>query len=416
MTSTSGQISSRESRLAANTVLRAATIGIRAALVIGLAVWLEPAALGIYGVIGATITLTTYFYGLDFYTFTLRVLSTADLSAARYRLRDQFLLFGAIYCIGTIALVVILPFFGLDVSLAVLAAGIAVFQHAALELYRVLLRLEQTMQASLCLFLRDAAWVPFCLIAWLIRGRLGLADVLEFWLAGSMIAFIVATRWFLQIAPSGVSRPFDSSWIVEGLKVGLRMLPGTLSLRGLFTVDRMLLATIATPETLGAYVFFSSLCGAAAGLFESGILPFYWPRVLEAARNGERERQIMAQRALTAVCLIGAFGITLAAVVGGMVLAEMLQHPAYRENVSFLVWIAGAYMAFIISNVPNYRLFAEKRDLAIVLSNVGAFACFVIAAGFLARTGVALTVPVALAGAVVLLLAFKGAAARHYRV
>ena len=97
------------------------------------AVWLEPAALGIFGVIGATITLTTYLYGLDFYTFTFRSLSIADLSTARYRLRDQFILFSAIYCIGTVALVVVLPFFGLALSLALLAAGIAIFQHAALE-------------------------------------------------------------------------------------------------------------------------------------------------------------------------------------------------------------------------------------------------------------------------------------------
>jgi O-antigen/teichoic acid export membrane protein len=416
LTHPSGQTSARGPAIAANTALRATTIGVRSALIVGLAVWFEPAELGVYGVVAATITLATYLFGLDFYTYTLRAISPAELGSVRYQLRDQFLLFCGIYLIGGLALAAILPEFGLDSTLAIFTAAIAVLQHAALELYRVLLRLERTMAASLCLFIRDAAWVPICSIAWFIRGELDLSDVLLFWLAGSLAAVGVAAMFLFHAAPPGTYRPVDPSWLGQGLKTGLRMLPGTLSLRGLFTVDRMILASIATPEILGPYVFFSALCGAATALFETGILPFFWPYLLETARRGERERQVAAQHALSRACLIGALGLAVASVVGGAVLAALLPHAAYREHLSLLIWIALAYLLVTLSNIPHYRLYAANCDLVIVLCNAAAFIVFLALAGILAFADVALAVPIALVSASALLLALKWESARRYCV
>lgn len=399
--------------MAANSALRAVTIAIKAVLIIALAVWLEPAELGIYGLIAATITLTTYIYGLDFYTFTLRELSVGNLGAVRYQVRDQFVLFGAIYGLGALVLAVLLPDLGLDPALTAVAAAIAALQHAALEFYRVLVRVERAMEASLCFLIRDAAWVPVCLAVWLARGDIALIEVLLSWLAGSVASVAFAVWSLSRILPAAPARPVDLTWLARGIRTGLRMLPGTLSLRALFTVDRMILALLAPPEVLGAYVFFTSLCGALHGLFETGILPFFWPRLLEAARHGNAAGRMAAERGLARVCLTGGPAVALAAIAAGTVFAGLLPNPAYGQNLELLFFAAATYMFVTLSNIPHYRLYADGRDVAIVLSNALAFAAFLAAAGLLTLAGSGLSVPPALALACVLLLVLKWQLARR---
>lgn len=404
----------RSSGLAVNTALRATTTAIHSALFLGLAIWLEPAELGLFGLISATIGLAVYLYGHDFYTYTVRELSVAELGKVRIRLRDQFLLFAVIYVLGSLILVSMLPRFGLDPTLAVLAAAIAICQHATLELYRALLRLEQTLSATLSFFIREAAWIPACPLLFLIQGGLELRDVLVLWLLGSIVGIGAAATFILRATPAAPPGPVDRAWLARGVRTGLRMLPGTLSLRGLFTVDRMILAALVPPEALGAYVFFTAICGAGTGLFDTGIMPYYWPRLLEAARNGDQRGHAEALRDLTRTCLIGVPPIAAISIALGAVLAALLPHKAYSQHIELLFWVAPAYMFITLSNIPHYRLYAANLDLAIVLSNAGAFASFVVVAGALALVWAGLAVPIALLTAAVLLLALKSAAVRRY--
>ena len=401
---------------ATNTAVRAATIAIRAALLVGLAVWLPPEELGLFGLIGAAVTICTYLYGLDFYTFSLRELSEAELNEVRHRLRDQFMLFGAIYLIGGAILAALLPSFGIDPALALLVAAIAMFQHAGLELYRVLLRLQQTLAASLSFFIRDAAWVPACPVAWWLTGDLAVSDVLLFWLVGSVAATGLATWLVLRATPAGKPRPVDSAWLKSGIRTGLRMLPGTLSLRGLFTVDRFILALFVPPDAVGAYVFFTSLCMTAVGLFETGVMPYFWPRLLETARSGDRQQQAVAERALAHACFVGAPALAVMTVAAGLVLAGLLPNPTYAAHLEFLLWISAAYMFVTLSNIPHYRLYAARRDLAIVGSNAAAFLIFLALSGALGLAGLKLAVPAGLLVASIMLLVLKSAAARRHGV
>ena len=378
-----------------------------------LAIWLEPAELGVYGLIAATVALAVYIYGLDFYTFTLRELSPNDLRRARFFIRDQFALFGAIYFLGSLVLAGALHFFGLDPALIALTVSISILQHAAIEFYRMLVRIERTITASICLFVRDAVWVPACLLTWLVKGDVGLFEVLLFWLIGSLASVGFSIWSLFRLLPEAQPRPIDLGWVAEGIRTGLRMLPGTLSLRGLFWVDRMVLALLVPPEMLGAYVFFVSLCGAFNGLFESGVLTFFWPRLLEAAKNADASGRLEAQRSLARACLIGAPAFAIAAVAVGYGCAQALPNDAYAQNLDLLFFVAAAYMFMTISNVPHYKLYADKRDLAIVATNALAFVGFLAAAGLLTLTSKTLAVPVALVLACALLLVLKLAVSRR---
>ena len=399
--------------LTGNSILRLASVALRALLTLAMAVWLQPSDLGVYAIVAATLTLTTYFYGLDFQTFSMRELSTSDLAGVRLRVRDQFALLFLIYAIGSAVLAVVLTRFGLGPNLLALVVPMAVVQHASLELYRILTRLGRPVAGTVVLLIRDAAWVPLCLVTKLLTGELSLAILLLFWLLGSVASAIYGAFVLVRWLPASERRPIDLAWLASGLRTGLRMLAGTLSLVGLFTVDRMIFATLASPDQLGAYAFFALGCSSVQGLFETAVLPSFWAPLLQAKTDADDRAYRGAEQRLVRACLIGGLGVGAVTAVALTVLAWLLPHPAYAQNLHLLYYVAAAYSLLTLSNIPHYRLFAARHDRQIVTANVTAFATFLALIAVLANFERPIAVPLSLALACATLFAVKWTMARR---
>jgi O-antigen/teichoic acid export membrane protein len=383
--------------LTANSLLRLTSVAIRALLTLAMAVWLQPSELGLYAVVAATLTLTTYFYGLDFQTFSMRELSTSDLAGARLRVRDQFALLLIIYAIGSAILAVVLTQFGLESKLLALVVPMAVLQHASLEFYRIVTRLGRTVAGTIILLIRDAAWVPVCLFTKLLTGDLSLAGLLAFWLAGSVASALYGASLIIRWLPASERTPIDLAWLASGLRTGLRMLAGTLSVVALFTVDRMIFAKLASPEQLGAYALFALGCASLQGLFETAILPSFWAPLLQAKKEEDDLAYRHAEQKLARVCLVGGVVVGPLSVAGLSILTWFLPHPAYAANLDLLYCIAAAYSLLILTNIPHYRLFAARLDTQIVTANVTAFVTFLVATVLLVNFDRTIAVPLSLA-------------------
>ena len=393
--------------LTANSLLRLGSVGLRALLTLAMAVWLQPSELGLYAILAATLTLTTYFYGLDFQTFSMRELSTSDLAGARLRVRDQFALLLIIYAIGSAVLAVVLLQFGLAPKLLVLVVPMAVLQHASLEFYRIFSRLGRPVAGTIVLLIRDAAWVPLCLVTKLLTGDLSLATLLVFWLVGSVASVIYGLTLLMRWLPASGRRPIDLAWLASGLRTGLRMLAGTLSLVAMFTVDRMIFAKLASPDEMGAYALFALGCTSVQGLFETAILPSFWAPLLQAAKDGDQLSYRHAERKLARASVVGAVGGGLLTAAGLTIVAWLLPHPTYAANLDLLYYLVLAFSLLTLSNVPHYRLFAARRDSLIVAANVMAFAAFLILVPLLVNLDKLTAVPLALALACATLFGLK---------
>jgi len=383
--------------LTGNSLVRLISVGLRAVLTLAMAIWLQPSELGLYAVVAATLTLTVYFYGLDFQAYTMRELSTSDLAGARHHIRDQFALLAFVYVIGSGILALILTGLKVAPAFVALIVPMAVLQHAGLEFYRVLNRLGRPVSGTVVLLIRDAAWVPLCLGIKLLTGQLLLEQVLIFWLLGSIASAAYGAWLLMQWLPASARRPVDLAWLASGLRTGLRMLIGTLSGVALFTVDRMIFATLATPDELGAYAFFALGCTSLQGLFESAILPSFWAPMLQAKTDRDDRAYRRAERKLSRICLIAAAGLIASSVGILTVLTYVLPHPAYAANRHLLYFIAAAYALLTLTNIPHYRLYAAKLDRSIVTAKVSAFLLFLVLTGIFAIFARPIAVPFALA-------------------
>lgn len=396
-----------------NSALRAATVGARALLMVALAVWLEPAELGYFGLITAIVSFTNYLFGLDFYTFVVRDISAKDTAGLRHKLRDQFVLHGLLYGVAALASWWVVPALGLDRRLLIVVVLLAITQHVTLEMYRIQVRLHRAMAASVTFFVRDAAWIPLCLLLWWRRGDITLTAILGFWLGASVLA-VVYSVWVLRRATEpGPAESVDWQRLRRGLVVGLRMLPGTLSLRSLFSVDRMVLALLVAPEVLGAYVFFVGICLTFQGLFESGVLTYFWPPLLEAEKQGHRAAVLTARRRLFRMCWLGSAAVILISWAMGVVAAHLLPNPIYGEHLAMLAIAAVAYGVLAASNGPHFVLFSKNQDGKIVGSHLAGLLTFGTFAAVLSQVDARLAVPLAVVAAACAILAIKGSWTRQ---
>jgi O-antigen/teichoic acid export membrane protein len=402
--------------LTGNTLLRLVSVGLRALLTLAMAVWLQPAELVAYALIGATLTLTTYFYGLDFQTFSMRELSSRDLAGARLRVRDQFAMLLVIYALGSAVLTVVLTRLGLDSRLLALIVPMAVLQHAGLEIYRILNRLGRPVAGTVVLLIRDAAWAPACIAVKLATGELSLARILAFWLAGSAASVLFGGWLLARWLPPSERRPVDLAWLASGLRSGFRMLIATLSVAALLTLDRMIFARLTSPDQLGAYALFALGCASVHGLFETAILPSFWAPLLQAKNDDDEIAYRRAERALTRVCLIAAAVVGMINLAVLTVLAWLLPHRAYEDNIHLLYYLAAAYSLLIVANIPHYRLFAARRDRWIVAANVAVLAIFLGSIALFAAFDRALAVPNALVLACALLIGIKSVMVHRLRL
>ena len=83
----------------ANIGLRSMTLGSRFVLIFILAKLLEPAELGLYGLLTATIAYVMMAVGFDFYSYTTRELINTDRKHWLALLRDQGVFFGITYAV-----------------------------------------------------------------------------------------------------------------------------------------------------------------------------------------------------------------------------------------------------------------------------------------------------------------------------
>ena len=84
---------------ALNITLRGVTLGCRFLLIFFLARFLEPAQLGLYGLLTATIGYSLYLLGFDFYTFTTREILKRERHEWGGLLKDQGALSLVLYVI-----------------------------------------------------------------------------------------------------------------------------------------------------------------------------------------------------------------------------------------------------------------------------------------------------------------------------
>ncbi|WP_288365273.1 oligosaccharide flippase family protein [uncultured Marinobacter sp.] len=391
-----------------NLGLRGTTLVSKFLLIFMLARFLEPADLGLYGLITVTISYALYLVGFDFYIFTTREILKAAPEKRGQLLKSQLALSLILYAIflpltmGLFSLG-LLPWWLLPWFLALL-----VLEHITQELNRILVALQRQLIASWVLFFRAGAWcVAVVVIMYLNESSQHLTTVLTGWIAGSSVGLLVGVAVLWKIPMGGWLKAVDWGWLKKGLKIALPMLIATLALRGIYTVDRYWFETLAGLDVLGAYVLFIGMCMALLGFMDAGVFTFLYPAMISAHANDNAAdfRKKFRQLAWQTVVLTGLFSAFAWLAVGPLL--QWLDKPLYLEKINLFGWLLLANGLFVVGMIPHYGLYARGNDKPLIISHIAGLLVFLASTAFFAPVFAELAVPFGLISAFVFIMAWK---------
>ena len=364
-----------------NIALRGLTLTSKFALVFFLAKFLQPDQLGLFGLLAATIGYAIYVVGFEFYTYSTREMIGADARVRLGRIRDQAAFHGVAYAVSLPLLLAVFWQGWLPWSYFFWLLVLLVLEHVAQELNRILVAVSQPLAASLVLFLRSGAWCWVAVAAmWAAPQARSLHFVLAAWMVGATLACALALGRVLRFDRAAASRPIDWRWIGKGLKVATPLLLASLSIRGIFTIDRYWVENIAGLSALGAYVLFIGMATAVLSFLDAGVIDFLYPRLVAAARARDDTAFQQGMATLQRHVIVVTASLVLACWLLSEPLLRWLDKPVYLDNLHVLKWLLLAIAIHAISLIPHVGLYARGRDRALVFSQLAGFAVFLAAA------------------------------------
>lgn len=397
-----------------NLALRAATLGSKFLLIFFLARFLEPAELGLYGLLVVTVGYSLYLLGFDFYTYTTRELLKHDPAEWGGLLKSQIALSFLLYSIFLPLLLLIFVKGLLPWALAPWFFILLILEHLSQELGRLLVAISRTLTASLVLFFRSGMWavVVTCLM-FMESGSRRLEFVLAGWTIGSGIAVALGFHAIRQMQMGGWQSSVNWQWIKSGMKVAIPFLVATLAIRGIYTVDRYWFEALTSLQVLGAYVLFMGFANALMAFLDAAVFSFSYPALISAyAKDNHAEFQQGVRR-----LLLHTLAITAGFSVGALSLIDTilswLGRPLYGEYQFLFPWILLGTILYAVSMVPHYALYAQGHDRPIIGSHLASLPVFAIATTVVSLKWPILAVPLGLCAAFVVILAWKTWACFH---
>lgn len=380
-----------------NIAIRGLTLVSKFLLIFFLARFLEPAELGIYGLLAATVGYSLYFLGFDFYTYSTRELLKRQRQEWGGLLKAQGALTLVLYAIflPLLSLVFIndlLPMrvFGWFFILLIL-------EHLNQELGRLLVAVSEQLYASLVLFLRSGIWAVLVTGLMFVKPDTRNLDmVFGAWTLGGLAAILLGIFCVRRMGLSGWRQKIDWAWIIKGLKVALALLVATLAIRGVFTLDRYWIQELAGLEVLGAYVLFMGISMALMSFLDAGIFAFIYPGMISAYQQGDAvgfrrgTRKLLVQT----VGLSGAFTVIALLTISPLLI--WLDKPLYSEQQDLFIWILLATVLYAVGMIPHYGLYAQGRDRPIIHSHIASLITFILATWSFAQYWPQLAVPLGL--------------------
>ena len=391
-----------------NLFLRGGTLASKFLLIFFLARFLDPAELGLYGLLAATIGYALYLLGLDFYTYTTRELLKRNQDEWGGLLKNQVALTLVLYAIFIPLLSLVFATGTLPWAVAGWFFALIVLEHLNQELMRLLIAISRPVMANVVLFLRQGAWaiIATALMFFEPQAR-NLETVLLAWTLGGLVAFFLAAGRLGQLRIGGWCRQVDWFWIRQGVKVALPMLVATLALRGLFTLDRYWLEALSGLEVLGAYVLFMGIGNAMMSFLDAGVFAFLYPGLISAFQKGDSDafrqgmKRFFVQTTVFSLCFV------LVALVLIDPLLGWLDKPLYRDQQGMFPWVLLALFLYALGMIPHYALYAQGKDRPLIHSHIASLVVFIPATWLFSIHWPHLAVPLGLSVAFFLILVWK---------
>ena len=242
---------------------------------------LTDADFGYYGLISSSIIYMCGFLGLEFYSYTNRLILNEKASANKLLLNHLLLIIVVFFTVTCILYIT-----GLGSMLAgdyfLLFIMILFSEYISVELNRLLILKNMQVISSILLFIRTGFWMlPAALLIIINESKVELSQVLWFWVIMSGIPAMISgglviIKFDLKFQMANIDRYL----VLEGLKQSFPLFIASQLTLLLFIVDRVYLKFVSGIEIVGVYIFFYGITNALMSILESTTFMYFWPKLV----------------------------------------------------------------------------------------------------------------------------------------
>lgn len=394
-----------------NISLRALTLASRFIFIFFLAKFLNPASLGEYGLITATVGYALYFVGLDFYIFTTRELLKNPVQKWGGFIKNQAVLSSVLYLFLLILLAGSYLYGLITTEQAAWFFVILLLEHINQELSRIFVAINNQNLASILLFLRQGFWaiLVVILMATLPATR-NLSTVLTLWALSGVLSLALGVFHIKKIGMGGWENSINIRWIKLGVKTSGVFLLATLSLRATQTIDRFWLQSMNGMDVVGAYVLFIGMTSALMAFLDAGVFTYSYPMLIKL--NNEGEEMLFRQHLLRMAGATVAFTLFFV-IISLLVMPYLLAWTGKSLYFDYLIiykWLLAATVLNALGMIPHYALYARHSDKPIIYSHLISVVVFILITWLISKWDHITAVPVGLVGSFFFILIWKSTA------
>lgn len=369
-----------------NVVLRLVSLIAKLGLTLYMGRYLGLEDMGIYGLVFGAVMILSGALGLrlDYVVSRDIVGTTPENTLVTMRDQTVFLLFNYLLLALVMLAVIMSNLTGVDGKILLTIIMLSIVENLASAAQINMTSLDQPVLANFLFFIRSASWVfPVVILGMLSPSYRNVDFIFKCWMLG-VVASVALNLWCWRNLPWTALKhhPIHWNWIKEGVKKSFLIWLGTMGLAAGMYVDRFIVMKFLGLDEVGIATFYFSFTFALLTLLHSGVMAFFYPRLIKLYRKNNEAgfrkemRQTGLQTAISAAVIAAGIGI------GVPLIGHFFNRPELvREAKTLWLMLAGTW---IRANAETlyYVLFARNQDKAIWLGNllflIPAFGCNVL--------------------------------------
>ena len=334
-----------------NVVLRGSVLILKFIFMFFAAKFWSPKDLGLFGLVATIVMYGGYLIGVDFYVNTQRAIRSKNQFSKNVTLTHHLLVMLA-------AFLLIIPFvlYYFDelvpLHIAFFICLLLLIEQLNLEFCRMLVLKQKQLLVSSLLFVRHGAY-SFVFILWAISGNtLNVNQVITLWLCFSLLCSVIGGYFFKKYVHHKVqSKLVNLVKLKKQIAIASVFFIGTLLLRGLFSLDKILVAEWVSLELLGIYTFYVGLAAAVIAIFDASVGVYLLPAIfkLKEDRNIAQINKV-ANSAFYQCLGIYIIAYTTFGVFGSLVIS-LIGNELYLDYKSIFLFVSISACLYSASNV-----------------------------------------------------------------
>ncbi|WP_146009656.1 hypothetical protein [Halomonas urumqiensis] len=352
---------------------RVSAIGVKFLFILFLGFYYSLEDVGLYGLVAALAGYSVYLLGFEIHSSVNRqgIKKPEEWVGLIKKQHGVFLVSSIVFAILVLSYAVIFPA-NQTVILCLLA--LCLVEYSGQEIYRRYIALRRPFEASIFLFSKNAIWPMLFVSSYFFQDvKPDIEVVFYFWIVFGGVSNLFAGLNLRKTYFKDVLWPvIDLTWFYDSLRTSLVFLCSILVMRSVNVVDRVLVGISDTPDTLGVYVFYTSVAAAVGAVLNFMGAAQSYPALIRSISEKDENRYLKVRRSM----LLSTMSMAVIGVL--LVPAFFMVLRTYVEN-SLLnfeseLQLFTLVMIGVVMNALNiffhYILYCHGKDREILISNL----------------------------------------------